>query len=103
MSDGPHKTLLMRPGWKRLSERADKTGYAAAAVAAAVCPALADDWRTEMSNSIVQRVRMVVGADAGGFLFSDQADQDLATLRDVASSPLAGLYIDCVREALAEG
>lgn len=103
MSDGPHKTLPMRSGWKRLSERADKAGYATAEVAAAVCPALADDWRAEMSDSIVRRVRMVVGADAGGFLFSDQADRDLAALRGVAPSPLAGLYIDCVRDALTEG
>jgi hypothetical protein len=103
MSDGPHKTLPMRPGWKRLSERADKTGYAAAEVAEAVCPALADDWRSEVSDNVVRQVRMVVGADAGGFLFSDQADRDLAALRDVAPSPLAGLYIDCVRDALAGG
>jgi hypothetical protein len=103
MSDGPHKTLPMRPGWKRLSERAYKASYAAAEVAAAICPALADDWRAEVSDGIIRQVRMVVGADAGGFLFADQAERDLGTLRGVAPSPLAGLYIDCVREALADG
>ena len=103
MSDGPHKTLPMRPNWKRLSERADKTSYAPAEVAAVVCPALADDWRAEVSDGIVRRVNTVVGADTGGVLFADQADRDLAMLRGVAPSPLAGLYIDCVRQALAEG
>lgn len=103
MSDGPHKTLRMRPSWKRLSERADTASYAALEVAAAVCPALADDWRGEVPDSIVRRVRMIVGADAGGFLFADQVDRDLAALRSLAPSPLAGLYIDCTKQAHVEG
>lgn len=102
MSDGPHRTLAMRPGWKRFSERADKASYAPAEVAAAVCPALASDWKSEVPEDIVRRVRAIVGADAGGFLFSDQADRDLDSLRGTAASPLAGLYIDCVRQALTE-
>lgn len=103
MSDGPHKTLPMRPSWKRLSERADTASYAASEVGAAVCPALADDWRAEVPESIVQRVRMTVGADAGGSLFADQVDRDLVALRGLAPSPLAGLFIDCARQAHAEG
>ena len=103
MSDGPHKTLPMRPGWKRLSERADKASYGTAEVAAAVCPALADDWRAEVPEGLARRVHQVVGADAGGFLFADQVDRDLAVLRDTAPSPLAALYIDCVSQAHSDG
>jgi hypothetical protein len=27
MSDGPHKSLGMRPGWKRFAKRSDKAAY----------------------------------------------------------------------------
>ena len=103
MSDGPHKTLPMRPNWKRLSERADTASYSAAEIAAAVCPALAEDWRAEMPDTVVQQVRRIVGADVGGFLFADQTERDLAALRGLAPSPLSGLFIDCVTQAIADG
>ena len=103
MSDGPYKTLPRRPGWKRLSERADKTSYVMADVAAAVCPALAEDWRAEVTTHTAEAVRSILGADSGVLLFPDQAARDLAALRGTASSPMIGLLLDCATQALADG
>jgi hypothetical protein len=47
MSDGPHKSLGMRPGWKKFAKRADKAAYEPDQVKEALPDALGDDWRAE--------------------------------------------------------
>jgi hypothetical protein len=49
MSDGPHRSLPMRRGWKRVAERGDKRAYASEEVSEAIIVALEQDCRQEMS------------------------------------------------------
>ena len=44
MSDGPHRSLKMPRGWKKLAERADKKAYAPEEVRHALPEALEQDW-----------------------------------------------------------
>lgn len=47
MSDGPHKSLPMRPGWKRFAERAYKPAFSIEEIREAVPAALKGDWQEE--------------------------------------------------------
>ena len=60
MSDGPHRSLPMRPAWKKLAERADKAAFSAEEVRDALPAALAEDWRKEIPDSIVWKVREIL-------------------------------------------
>ena len=51
MSDGPHRSLPLRPGWKRTAERADTPAYEATEVTRAASRALEDDWRAEVPDA----------------------------------------------------
>src|ERR1700683_1595761 len=104
MSDGPHRSLPMRPGWKRAAERADTPAYSVTEVSDTICRAVEEDWRAEISDACVRRL---------GGMFSDQQlpllgdlrAGDFADLRrslDGAGS-LGGVLIDCAQQMLANG
>ena len=57
MSDGPHKSLGMRPGWKKFAKRADKAAYEPDQVEEALPDALGDDWRAERCGELVDEIR----------------------------------------------
>ena len=97
MSDGPHRSLPMRLAWKKLAERADMSTCPQAQVEEAVCPALAADWRGEISDQRLPELRAALCIEATGVLFPDQTERDLDTLRSKSTSPLAGLVIDYTR------
>ena len=40
MSDGPHRSLPMRRGWKHVAERGDKPAFTTEDIAEAIVPAL---------------------------------------------------------------
>jgi hypothetical protein len=61
MSDGPHRSLRMRTAWKKLAERADMPNRPPAEVEEAVCPALAADWRNEISDRLLPELRSALG------------------------------------------
>jgi len=102
MSDGPHRSLPMRPAWKRLAERADNRSFTAEQVAESVYPALADDWRAEVSASLVEAVASVLDGSSQAGLFAGDADE-LGRLRAACDSPLASTFVDAARDALADG
>ena len=49
MSDGPHKSLNMKPGWKKVAERADLAAFEPEQVSEKLMSALQDDWATRMA------------------------------------------------------
>lgn len=57
MSDGPYRSLNMRPGWKALAKRGQLAAFDANDVADAVCPALEADWSAEISREFVTELR----------------------------------------------
>ena len=61
MSDGPHRSLPMRPGWKRLAQRADNANFTPAQVHEALLPALSEDCRIEMTTAFLDAFKGVYG------------------------------------------
>jgi hypothetical protein len=103
MSDGPYRTLPMPKPWKTLAKCADLAGFSPENVQEAACPALSADWHAGVPDGLVRQLRTVLDGGVTGLLFPEQREQDLATLRGKAASPLAGLLIDCAVQALADG
>ena len=103
MSDGPHRSLNMRPGWKQFAERADKKAYAPEEVCDAIPKALEQDWRAEVPESLTRQIRAIMG-DTQSSLFGDQRIEKLEALRSgIAGYPLGGVVLDCAIRAAANG
>lgn len=65
MSDGPHKSLPMKPAWRKVAERAANPACARDEVSGALLPALARDWTDGVPPDVVRGVDRI---------FSDQQD-----------------------------
>lgn len=100
MSDGPHRSLPMRPRWKTLAERASKGAYATQEVADAFSVALKRDFQ----EAPLSDVRSILGAGEQGALFSDDCAAQLdAARRGCRGSAAGNTLIDCAIEASANG
>lgn len=103
MSDGPHRSLNMTRGWKRLAERADNRAYAPEEVRDALPEALEQDWRAEVPDSFCRRVRDIL-SDSQSSLFGDQRTGQLEALRtETAGYPLGNTLLDYAIETAARG
>jgi hypothetical protein len=91
MSDGPHRSLRMRPGWKRLAERADNAAYGPEEVSNALIPALEEDCDAELPPDFIVAPGNVCGEQDGSLFKEDLAPQ-LEPLRGAAGSGI-GLVI----------
>ena len=69
MSDGPHRSLNMRRGWKQLAKCADNIAFSTEEIRNALSSALADDWREEVPGDICQQLQTILNKGQG-FLFS---------------------------------
>ena len=103
MSDGPHRSLKMPRGWKKLAERADNKAYATEEVRDALPEALEQDWRAEVPDSVCRHVRDILG-DSQSSLFGDQRAERLEALRgETAGYALGNALLDYAMEAAARG
>ena len=103
MSDGPHRSLRMPRGWKKLAKRADNKAYAPEEVRDALPEALEHDWRAEVPDSVCKRVRDILG-DKQSSLFGDQRADRLEALRgEAAGYALGNALLDYAIEAAARG
>lgn len=103
MSDGPHRSLNMPSGWKKLAERADNKAFAPEEVRDTLLEALAQDWRAEVPDSACRSVRDILG-DNQSWLFGDQRAERLEALRDqMAGYNLGSAFLDYAIEAAARG
>jgi hypothetical protein len=57
MSDGPHKSLPMKPKWRSVAERAYNPAFGIDEISTAMLPALAGDCHDEMSPRFVESLR----------------------------------------------
>ncbi len=105
MSDGPHKSLNMTRGWKKLAERADQTAFEPDQVAEKVAPALDEDWREDGCGELIRNIRNLLGDTRQTSLFGNQKAAELeAARRDLAAGHgLRRLVLDHVIQALAQG
>ena len=103
MSDGPHRSLKMPRGWKKLAERADKEAFAPEEVRDALPEALGHDWRTEVPGNVCKSVRDILG-DNQSSLVDDHRIAQLETLRgETAGYPLGSTFLDYAIETAARG
>ena len=103
MSDGPHKSLNMRRGWKQFAERADKKAYAAEEVCDAMPKALEQDWRAEVPDNLPRQIRAIMG-DTQSSLFGDERIEKLEALRSsIAGHPFGSVFLDCAIQTAAQG
>ena len=105
MSDGPHKSLGMRPGWKKFAKRADKAAYEPDQVAEALPDALGDDWRAERCGALVDEIRATLDDRRQAQLFDQNNEGRLAALKNVtgAGYPLRRLLLDNIEQAVESG
>ena len=93
----------MRRHWKRLAERASNAAYDDKERTDALTGALQGDWRVEVSEGFVGRLRNILD-DRQGDLFGKSVTERLDALRgEIADSPPAGIVLDCATQALHEG
>src|ERR1051325_3292554 len=103
MSDGPHKSLPMRPGWKRFAERADLAAFDCDQVAELAIPALQDDWNDEVAPHI-DALRNVLFEDRQGLLSGAQDTAELEQLKRLSpGNTLWRAVIDNVAQSVANG
>jgi len=85
MSDGPHRSLPMRPGWKRVAERAGNTAYPTDEIAAALVPALAQDCRQDVNSELLNAI-LSLCREQDTSLFKNDLGPQLQALREKAGS-----------------
>ena len=102
MSDGPLRGLSMRSAWKKVAERADKAAFSAEEVRDAIPAALSGDWRKEIPDSLVQKVRGML-SDGQTDFFRNQKTEQFILLQEAAGHPLAVLFLGYVTQAVAGG
>ena len=103
MSDGPHRSLKMPRGWKKLAECADKKAYAPEEVRDALPAALEQDWRAEVSDRLCRQVGEILG-ESQSSLFGDQRTERLEALRrDTAGYNLGNAFLDYAIQAAERG
>lgn len=97
MSDGPHRSLPLRPHWRTLARRAAKAAHSPDEVGEALPFAL----KRDILQAPVKAIREIMSADT---LFSSMRVEQLEALRakHPGSAP-ANIAIDCAIAATANG
>ena len=103
MSDGPHRSLNMPRGWKKLAERADNRAYAPEEVRDALPTALEQDWRAEVPDTLCRQVREILGDSQSSLLGDDRAERLEALRRQTAGYPLGDALLDYAIQAAERG
>jgi hypothetical protein len=103
MSDGPHRSLPLKPAWKRLSERAAKAAFSPDEV----CEMLPAALLGELSNSLIDALRDIANGERQHLLFEDHREMMAAKMEalrsDWCGSAPANRFIDAGQEALRQG
>lgn len=105
MSDGPHRSLPMRKGWKKLAERGDGKLHTVEQVRDAVPVALADDWRDERCDDFMKHVKRVLLGTDQNTLFKPYKDETVDALRKLPGSgyPMRRILVDTLVRAVEDG
>ena len=101
MSDGPHRSLPMRRGWKKVAEYAGNETFASNDIRDAIVTAIEQDWRKDISPGFVGSIQDVLG---GATLFSEDSIQALEDIRQsVAGCAMGNVLLDHVVYAVSDG
>ncbi len=100
MSDGPWKSLSMRPHWKQVAKQAEIGAFSADELSGTMEAAL----QKEGKELPLEAVRRAVGADGQGVLFVSDLSGQLETLRaDHPGSKFVETFFTCLLDAEAKG
>jgi hypothetical protein len=102
MSDGPHRSLPMRKGWKRVAESADNDAFGTDEIRDAILPALEEDCRGEISPEFFGSLRRVC-ADQETLLFKTDVAPSLEALKNAAGAGLARAVLNYALQQAARG
>ncbi|HZQ25205.1 MAG TPA: hypothetical protein VFA89_20630 [Terriglobales bacterium] len=102
MSDGPHKSLDMRRGWKRVAECGDNLAFTAEEIGRAMILALEQDCNSEIAPAFLNSIRNVF-EDQESSLFKSQLTPKLEALRDVAGPGMGRLILEHAIQLNASG
>lgn len=91
MSDGPHRSLPMRPAWRRVAHWADRQAFAPEEVGEALAVAVEQDCRQELRPQFLAELRRVVEEPS---LFRDDTGARLAALNPTAGAGLERSVMD---------
>lgn len=105
MSDGPHKSLNMRPSWKKLAERAGQPAFEPEHVAEKLMSALKDDWTKEGCDELVNGIKELLGDMRQASLLADNKAEELESARRELSAGhgFKRIVLDGVIQALDTG
>lgn len=93
MSDGPHRSLPMRQGWKRVAERADNVNFEAEDVTKRIIPALEQDCTAEMTSEFVDDISRIC-RQLEGSLFRADLTAEVQALRPKAGCGIGQVFLD---------
>lgn len=103
MSDGPYKSLPMRPAWKKVAEWVENENFDVHQVVSRLSEAVSADFRRDVPIDAVTLISSAFDASETQ-LFPDQRLLDLSNARQLLNgSPLGSLLLDRASQALAEG
>ena len=103
MSDGPYKTLPMKPRWKAVAKAAYLEAYEANEVVGAVATAVLADYRTEVSGSFASAVARLLLSVGQLDLFPGQQIANLEALHVQCGSPMETSLLLNAKQAIIEG
>lgn len=103
MSDGPYKSLPMKPRWRHAAKCVYKEAFSQDEIVESVTRASHADWRAEVRQTVVRSVTAVVAPSGQQALFTDQVLSDLAALRRDCASPLEASFVRNAIDAVATG
>jgi hypothetical protein len=93
MSDGPHRSLPMRPSWKRVAKRGDKCAFATDEISAALIPALQQDCNGEVGPLFLDAL-INLCREHQHSLFKDDIESRFEALRPYAGMGIARVVLD---------
>jgi hypothetical protein len=93
MSDGPHRSLPMRRGWKRVAECGDNRAFASEEISRAMIPALEQDCRSEIAPEFLDAISDVFRNQQPS-LFKNPLAPQLAVLRPNAGYGIGRVLLE---------
>ena len=102
MSDGPHRSLPMRRGWKRVAEWADNRAFEPEQINNAIIPALEEDCRGEISTEFLSSF-LEACRNQEGSLFKKELGPELESLSSAAGYGLGRMVLEYAKQLSARG
>lgn len=102
MSDGPHRSLPMKPKWRSIAERAYNRNFATDDITTAMGPALVSDCRDETTPAFFDGLRGIC-EEQESLLIKDNVRQRFEALRPEAGTGIGGRILDNVIRLSEQG